>query len=198
MPHVEHDVVTRASVLPVDLDAPSKDPEETRRELIRRAHDENGGDSDVWGHITVTEPDQEEAEAFQKWHAPLAQGQLKQAAAENPKTADEIVLDPLHDDFYESWWKRVAHTNTEIFREVFHCVPDDTIENWDQYKAFVPDPKKVLTGHVVMPGATVENVTERLQKVTGHLVEFPTNFLKDENLMGSAVEGAVTPMEIFT
>ncbi|KAG0048319.1 hypothetical protein BGZ83_006692 [Gryganskiella cystojenkinii] len=201
LPHVEHDVVTRASVLPVDLDSPSKDPEQTRKALILAAREAaaNGGSArGNWGHICVTEPDQEEAEAFQKWHAPLAQGQQKRAAAENPKTADEIVMDPLHDDFYETWWKRVANTNTMIFREVFHCVPDDTIENWDQYKAFVPDPKKILTGHVVMPGATVENVTEKLQKVTGHLVEFPTKFLKDENLMGSAVEGAVTPMEIFT
>jgi len=201
LPHVEHDVVTKASVLPVDLDAPSKDPEQTRQALIRAAHDAtaNGGSAEGnWGHITVTEPDEEEAEAFQKWHAPLALNQLKRAAAENPKTADEIVMDPLHDDFYETWWKRIANTNTEIFREVFHCVPDDTIENWDQYKAFVPDSKKVLTGHVVMPGATVENVTERLQKVTGHLVEFPTKFLRGENLLGSAVEGVVTPMEIFT
>ncbi|KAG0206299.1 hypothetical protein BGX28_002245 [Mortierella sp. GBA30] len=205
LPHVEHDVVTKGSVLPVDLDAPSKDPAQIRKELIRAAYEQQQQEQQQGqhiygnqGHLRVTMPDQEEAEAFLKWHAPCAQAQAKQAAAQNPQTANEIVMDPLHDDFYESWWKRVAKTNTEIFREVFHCVPDNTVETWDDYKAFIPDPKKVLTGHVAMPGATVENVTEKLQQVTGHLVEFPTKFLCKENLLGSAVEGAVTPMEIFT
>ncbi len=92
----------------------------------------------------------------------------------------------------------MARTNTEIFREVFRCVPDDSVETWDEYRAFVPNPKKILTGHVAMEGATVEGVRDRLQKVTGHLVEFPTRFLMNENLLGGGVEGAVVPMEIFT
>lgn len=152
--------------------------------------------------MQVYMPDEEETKAFQQWHAPLCQEgndfAAKRAAAEDPKAGDDIVMDPLHESFYEGWWKRVARTNTEIFREVFHCVPDDKIQTWDDYKAFVPDPKKVLTGHVCMPGATVENVTERLQRVTGHLVEFPTKFLQSENLLGGVVENKVTPLEIFT
>ncbi|KAI7827642.1 hypothetical protein BC939DRAFT_85921 [Gamsiella multidivaricata] len=206
LPHVEHDVVTKASVLPVDLDAPSKDPEQQRRELIARSEQEHQekihAPFGTQGYLQVTMPDEEDAQAFQQWHAKRtqvqAQAQEKQAAVQSPKTADQIVLDPLHDDFYESWWKRVAATNTRIFREVFHCVPDQNVETWDDYKIFMPDPKKVLTGHVVMEGATVENVTEKLQGVTGHLVEFPTKFLCKENLLGNIVEGAVTPMEIFT
>ncbi|KAF9172501.1 hypothetical protein BGX21_000292 [Mortierella sp. AD011] len=202
LPHVEHDVVTKASVLPVDLDAPTKDPEQARQELIAAAHEENqsahNAHSRLRGHLQVFMPNEEEAKAFQQWHARLAQGQAKDDVAKDVKTADQIVMDPLHDDFYESWWKRVANQNTEIFREVFHCVPDQTVQSWDDYKAFVPDPKKVLTGHVAMPGATVENVTEKLQGVTGHLVEFPTKFLCKESLLGGVVDNAVTPMEIFT
>ncbi|KAF8936921.1 hypothetical protein BGZ58_003523 [Dissophora ornata] len=194
LPHVEHDVVTKASVLPVDLDAPSKDPEQARQELIAAAHEQNEQNKHNLsrGHLQVTMPDEEDAQAFSQWHSKNMKAQAKEAAAQDPKSADNVVMDPLHDDFYEGWWKRVAETNTEIFREVFHCVPDQKIESWDDYKAFV------LTGHVVMPGATVENVTEKLQGVTGHLVEFPTKFLCKENLLGNAVEGAVTPMEIFT
>ncbi|KAG0020131.1 hypothetical protein BGZ80_004721 [Entomortierella chlamydospora] len=202
LPHVEHDVVTKASVLPVDLDAPTKDPEQARQELIAAAREENqsaqNAHSRLRGHLQVSMPNEEEAKAFQQWHAGLAQGQAKDDAAKDAKTADQIVMDPLHDDFYESWWKRVANQNTEIFREVFHCVPDQTVQTWDDYKAFVPDSKKVLTGHVAMPGATVENVTEKLQGVTGHLVEFPTKFLCKESLLGGVVDNAVTPMEIFT
>lgn len=231
-------MVTRASVLPVDLDAPHKDPEEARRALIKaereqrekeqlereqaqqeqdqastslqpggghsHAHHTNQSFGRGWssGHLQVYMPNEEEAKAFQQWHNPLCQEgndfAAKRAAAEDPKAGDDIVMDPLHESFYEGWWKRVARTNTEIFREIFHCVPDDKIESWDDYKAFVPDPKKVLTGHVCMPGATVENVTERLQRVTGHLVEFPTKFLQKENLLGGVVENKVTPLEIFT
>ncbi|KAF9126269.1 hypothetical protein BGW39_006741 [Mortierella sp. 14UC] len=254
LPHVEHDVVTSGSVLPVDLDAPSKDPAEVRRELIRAAEEEQqqlllqqqqeqqelleqqaqeqaqqeGGEGGVdgedkkkkwkkWaksqfksdcGHLQVTLPNEEETRAHLQWHSGLAattdlhQQQetkdAKEAIAQNPLTADQVVMDPLDDAFYNGWWTRVAKTNTEIFREVFHCVPDNNIETWDQYKAFVPNPKKVLTGHVAMEGATVENVTAKLQRVTGHLVEFPTKFLCQENLMGNAVESSVTPMEIFT
>ncbi|KAF8965990.1 hypothetical protein BGZ46_000489 [Entomortierella lignicola] len=195
LPHVEHDVVTKASVLPVDLDAPAKDPEQVRQELIAAAHEESQQNKHVpfgtRGHLQVSMPNEEEAQAFQKWNSKYAQA--KQSA-----TADQIVMDPLHDDFYESWWKKVANQNTEIFREVFHCVPDQKIETWEDYKAFVPNPKEVLIGHVAMPGATVESVTEKLQGVTGHLVEFPTKFLCKENLLGNAAEAAVTPMEIFT
>ncbi|KAF9128068.1 hypothetical protein BGX30_014484 [Mortierella sp. GBA39] len=229
--HVDHDVVTKASVLPVDLDAPHKDPEQERLELIRKANEQaqhqqqQGSDGilqvpavssgqdpnknphplqqhhDGTGYVQTYTPNVEETKAMEEWLAPNpddAQGDAKKATAKDPEAANQIVMDPLHDSFYEGWWRPVAKTNTEIFREVFRCVPDDSIETWDDYRAFVPNPKKVLQGHVAMEGATVELVTERLQRVTGHLVEFPTRFLSKENLMGGAVEGAVVPMEIFT
>lgn len=232
--HVDHDVVTQASVLPVDLDAPNKDPEQERLELIRKANAEaqqqlqlqqQGSDGilqvpavstgqdghkhphplqqhhDGMGYVQTFIPNVDETKAMEEWLAPNpddAQGDAKKATAKDPEAANQIVMDPLHDSFYEGWWKPVAKTNTEIFREVFRCVPDDTVETWDEYRAFVPNPKKVLQGHVAIEGATVEQVTERLQRVTGHLVEFPTRFLNKENLIGGAVEGAVVPMEIFT
>ncbi|KAF9312591.1 hypothetical protein BG003_006127 [Podila horticola] len=279
LPHVEHDVVTKASVLPVDLDAPHKDPEQARLELIRKAnrpeeierqkrqmefqqqqlalaqgsgsttlpflhvpaeiqphsaqdHSQASGSSsqadalgllnpvedphqhcssrassysthshrpfhEGTGHVHEYVPDEEEAKAFDQWHTPQVHD-AKKAASADPEAANKIVMDPLHDDFYEGWWKRVATTNTVIFREVFRCVPDNTVETWDEYRAFVPNPKKVMQGHVAMEGATAEVVIEKLQGVTGHLVEFPTRFLQKENLMGGVVEGTVVPMEIFT
>lgn len=275
LPHVDHDVVTQASVLPVDLDKPHKDPEEERLELMLKAQKEEQrllqeeeqeeqqkqqqdrqylqpqldlikdhpelelkdtvpmegniagvhyndknkrsrrytfGDeqepkqgrglrhrfSSRTGHVQVTLPNEAETEEINQWHALNSKASLKKLAADNPAAADESVKDPLHDDFYENLWKRVANTNTLIFREVFRCVPDDTVQTWDDYRKFVPNPKKVLTGHVAMEDATVEKVNEQLQKVTGHLVEFPTRFLMKENLLGGVVEGAVVPMEIFT
>lgn len=38
---------------------------------------------------------------------------------------DREVMDPLDEDTLARW-NMTAKTNTEAFREVFHCVPDDT------------------------------------------------------------------------
>ena len=37
---------------------------------------------------------------------------------------DRVVSDPLSDTF-DSLWNSRAHQNTEIFRQIFHSVPDD-------------------------------------------------------------------------
>lgn len=38
---------------------------------------------------------------------------------------DQLVADPLNDTALDLW-NTTARVNTEAFREVFHCVPDDT------------------------------------------------------------------------
>ena len=45
--------------------------------------------------------------------------------------------DPLCDDFYENKWMAIAARNTQIYRKVFKCVPDDTVTTWSEYKAFL-------------------------------------------------------------
>jgi hypothetical protein len=37
-----------------------------------------------------------------------------------------------------------------------------------------------------------------LSEVQGKLVQFPTRYLREENLQGNQVRGAVVPMQIFT
>ncbi|KAK3821162.1 MAG: hypothetical protein J3Q66DRAFT_280226, partial [Benniella sp.] len=187
LPHVEHDVVTKASVLPDNQD------QGTRR--VRSLQPRLSAVAIPTDDVSVTESN---PDMVQVTNTASTMVWATCKSADDPKAADDIVRDPLHDDFYELWWKRVANTNTKIFREVFRCVPDDGVESWDDYRAFVPDPKKVLTGHVAMKDTTVDEVKGELQKVTGHLVEFPTRFLAKENLLGGIVETTVVPMEIFT
>lgn len=43
---------------------------------------------------------------------------------------DHIVQDPVSDEFYYNIWQQTATINTEAFRTVFHCVPDDN-SNYD-------------------------------------------------------------------
>jgi phospholipase D1/2 len=111
-------------------------------------------------------------------------------------TSDVLVQDPLSADF-DKLWTSTASTNTEVFAKAFHCVPDDRIRNWDQYKDFYskhfvsPDKNGNYTqppgggtyqyGHVVreeFPGG-VRELKESLDRVKGSLVEMPLNFMAD-------------------
>ena len=46
---------------------------------------------------------------------------------------DYWVMDPLDDETLVRW-NRTAATNTNAFREVFHCVPDDTSTSYNAHK----------------------------------------------------------------
>ncbi|EEP79989.1 hypothetical protein UREG_04831 [Uncinocarpus reesii 1704] len=48
---------------------------------------------------------------------------------------DQIVADPLSGTF-QSLWNSRAKQNTEVYRKVFHAVPDDNVRNWNDYKEF--------------------------------------------------------------
>jgi phospholipase D1/2 len=109
---------------------------------------------------------------------------------------DNIVTDPLSPTF-QSLWNSRARTNTEIFRKVFHVVPDDKITTWGEYKEFFEyyfqdadvdaegkggrkKPARYEWGHVVVddfPGG-VREVKELLSQVKGTLVEMPLCFLQ--------------------
>ncbi|KAL0087888.1 hypothetical protein J3Q64DRAFT_1735044 [Phycomyces blakesleeanus] len=99
---------------------------------------------------------------------------------------DLQVMDPL-DDATLSLWNSTAKINTEAFREVFHCVPDDNVKTWEEYKAFYPDPTKIDIGHVYDPDMSVDEVRGQLSKINGHLVEFPYHFLEEVDLQGESI-----------
>ncbi|KAH9460219.1 hypothetical protein Pst134EB_008404 [Puccinia striiformis f. sp. tritici] len=44
--------------------------------------------------------------------------------------------DPIDDKFYDSVWTAIASRNTQIFRTVFKCLPDDKVTTWQGYKEF--------------------------------------------------------------
>lgn len=45
--------------------------------------------------------------------------------------------DPVVDSFWKDIWVATAVHNTEIFRKVFHAIPDDLVTTWKQYREFV-------------------------------------------------------------
>ncbi|KKZ67604.1 phospholipase D [[Emmonsia] crescens] len=115
---------------------------------------------------------------------------------------NQIVTDPLSDTF-QSLWNSRAQQNTQVYRKVFHSVPDDTVRNWNDYKEFfeyyfrspvaeekkkkegeTPEIPKYLMGHVVRDDFPegVQQVKEELSKVKGTLVEMPLMFLIEEDI----------------
>lgn len=58
--------------------------------------------------------------------------------------------DPLCEDFYVKIWCHLAISNTEIFREVFRCQPDDQVKTWKDYtrwEKYSEDLAKMQGGH---------------------------------------------------
>ncbi|CCG82002.1 putative Phospholipase D1 [Taphrina deformans PYCC 5710] len=58
--------------------------------------------------------------------------------------------DPLCDDFYVKTWCHLAISNTDIFREVFRCQPDDQVKTWRDYhkwEKYSEDLAKMQGGH---------------------------------------------------
>lgn len=116
---------------------------------------------------------------------------------------DRVVEDPFSPEF-ESLWDSRARTNTEVFRQVFHAVPDDNIRTWEDYEKFYEyyfhkadeeadgkegnsKPARVEWGHVVRdnfaPGDQgLRQVKDLLSQVRGTLVEMPLNFLDKEDI----------------
>lgn len=120
---------------------------------------------------------------------------------------DEMVVDPLGDEF-QTMWNNIARTNTECFERVFHPVPTDKVRTWKQYDEYYErffvnekeveekgkekgkEPSRPSTwkwGHVVAedfaPGEEgLRQVKDVLSRVQGTLVEMPLLFLNDEDI----------------
>lgn len=73
------------------------------------------------------------------------------------------------------------------------------VGTFEEHKRFVPDPTRIPAGHIANPNrVSVDEIEEVLSEVQGKLVQFPTRYLREENLQGNQVRGAVVPMQIFT
>lgn len=93
-----------------------------------------------------------------------------------PGPEDQFVEDPLSDDLWSTWTTQ-ATTNTEVFRQLFRADPDDNIRTFEQYDHFMPGRKLWKQGHLADPYMPIEEVKKKLDKVRGHLVWMPLNFL---------------------
>ncbi|PWY96273.1 phospholipase PldA [Aspergillus sclerotioniger CBS 115572] len=92
---------------------------------------------------------------------------------------NDFVTDPMSDELWEMWTGR-ATVNTEMYRILFRADPDDNIRTFEDYENFCPRGNK--QGHLFDPYQPVKEVREKLDKIKGHLVWMPLDFLKDANM----------------
>jgi phospholipase D1/2 len=124
--------------------------------------------------------------------------------------ADKEVIDPLSDAFTQLWRSR-AKKNTEVFAKVFHCIPHDSVQTWDQYESYFSkyfsgdddNAGKYLYGHVVKedfpPGEEgVKEVKQLLSGVKGMLVEMPLLFLVKEDIAKEGLTLNAFTDEVYT
>ncbi|XP_058805785.1 phospholipase D2 isoform X2 [Phymastichus coffea] len=93
--------------------------------------------------------------------------------------------------FYHDIWRKRSQVNTEIFEDVFHCVPSNKIINFAMLKQYLDETPLCLSD----PLAAQEMITN----IKGHLVDMPLNFLCNESLKPAAntVEG-IMPTSLWT
>ncbi|KAI9037420.1 putative phospholipase PldA [Aspergillus affinis] len=92
---------------------------------------------------------------------------------------NDFVTDPLSDDVWKMWTDR-ATVNTEMYRMLFRADPDDNIKTFEEYDNFRPKTGK--QGHLFDPYQPVKEVREKLDKIKGHLVWMPLEFLRDAEM----------------
>ncbi|KAK6503225.1 hypothetical protein TWF481_008255 [Arthrobotrys musiformis] len=108
----------------------------------------------------------------------------------------KIVEDPLDDKLWDTW-NRQAYDNTAIFRELFHCVPDNSVKTFEDYDKFLPK-EGIKAGHLFNPEMPLKDVKEKLDGIKGHLVRFPTEFLINEEMAERGLDFNEITESIYT
>ncbi|KAL1006578.1 hypothetical protein UPYG_G00074020 [Umbra pygmaea] len=101
------------------------------------------------------------------------------------------LSDPLTDDFYKGVWMTTCSRNASIYQKVFRCLPSSDVRSILELESFL-----------AKPGLEKEDparAREELMKIRGFLVQFPLDFLSEQNLLpplGS--KEAMVPTEVWT
>ncbi|KAK7720123.1 hypothetical protein SLS63_010018 [Diaporthe eres] len=108
----------------------------------------------------------------------------------------KFVEDPLSDKLWEMWTER-ATVNTKIFQQLFHADPDDHVKTFEDYDLFLP-PKGVKAGHIFDRMQDPIEIRKKLDKVKGHLVWMPLDFLRDANMAETGLQVNQITESVYT
>ena len=88
---------------------------------------------------------------------------------------DARLIDPISNELHKLMWE-TARTNTDLYRQIFMCYPDDC------YTKFSMIPNKNAVKNKAQEYALKKNYEEKKNQIIGHIVEFPLHFLEEEKL----------------
>ncbi|XP_062325197.1 phospholipase D1a isoform X2 [Osmerus eperlanus] len=101
------------------------------------------------------------------------------------------VSDPISERFYKDVWMTTAGRNATIYEKVFRCLPTSLVRNMAELEQYQSKPGLAQSD----PG----RAQEELRRIRGFLVQFPLDFLSEENLMPSVgTKEAMVPTELWT
>ncbi|KAM7272332.1 hypothetical protein ACFE04_026995 [Oxalis oulophora] len=105
------------------------------------------------------------------------------------------VHDPVADLTYRDLWMETAEENTNIYEDVFACIPNDQIHSRAALRQSTSHWKEKIGHSTIDLGIAPEKLEyeengeikvaepmERLRSVKGHLVCFPLEFMREEDL----------------
>uniref|UniRef100_K7F6G5 Phospholipase n=1 Tax=Pelodiscus sinensis TaxID=13735 RepID=K7F6G5_PELSI len=101
------------------------------------------------------------------------------------------IQDPVSDHFFHETWKGIALNNSNIYEQVFRCLPTNAVLSLRALREYAA----VQNLACVSP----ELARQHLAQVQGHLVQFPLEFMAEEYLLPplNSKEGMI-PMEVWT
>jgi len=112
----------------------------------------------------------------------------------------EFVADPLCDKVWDMWCSNAA-TNTEVFRDLFHADPDNSVKTFDEYAAYIPNPKKdkdYKQGHLYATHLSAMEVKQQLDRIRGHLVWMQLDFLCEAEMAEKGLQVNAYTESVYT
>ncbi|KAG0590254.1 hypothetical protein KC19_1G084700 [Ceratodon purpureus] len=105
----------------------------------------------------------------------------------------ETILDPVGDATYKKVWVSTAQRNTDIYQDMFGCIPADNIHSRSALRQAAAQRKEKMGHTTIDLGIAPEPLDKdgrpipgfqdkQLEAIRGHLVNFPLNFMSAEDL----------------
>ncbi|XP_074110458.1 phospholipase D isoform X1 [Cotesia typhae] len=88
------------------------------------------------------------------------------------------VDDIIKNSFYFDIWKKTSSQNTDIFEQVFRCIPSNEVTDFKSLDNYLQQVSLSTSDPIA--------AQEMLMNIRGHLVDLPLEFLKDETLTPAA------------
>ncbi|XP_028173294.1 phospholipase D1 [Ostrinia furnacalis] len=101
--------------------------------------------------------------------------------------------DPCSDEFYKNVWQATSRRNTDVYEEVFHCLPTDSVHTFAELKKYQEENGRGLWH------SDRALANRKIDLIRGYLVDLPLMFLCNEVLTPrqASVEGMM-PTALWT